>query len=379
MEGIKSITPLRIQKFVNSRFDKEALKNNPKMQEKNVSFDLLRASVILVTSSALISFGTSLKLPLSTTYVTFLVAMGASLSDRSWGRESAVYRVNGVITVIGGWFFTAFMAFMFSATVATIIYFGKLPAVVGLVLLSLFFIYRTHILHKKRQKNEAEGEKAFQVSSLTSGSEIQKSNAAEIVKFLESVEKNIDECLEGLVKGDRALLKESFREAKQISKNTNNIISNLFKEVRLLRDDEIKEEKRYGKIIASVKDIAETLKTFNNRCFEHIDNNHAAPGKEQSEDLNILSKSLDEFFEIAKQIIQKPGENSKKIIEDKNQEIFKTVQKLDKNQVQRIKKNTNSSRSSLLFLEILSDTGNITSRTEILAASICSNLKSITK
>ncbi|MCK5464621.1 MAG: inorganic phosphate transporter, partial [Bacteroidales bacterium] len=106
---INALTPRAITNFLKSRFNRDQLKDLKK--DKGLSFDLVRASVNLVVASALISLGTSLKLPLSTTYVTFMVAMGTSLADGAWGRESAVFRVSGVVTVIGGWFFTAFCAF----------------------------------------------------------------------------------------------------------------------------------------------------------------------------------------------------------------------------------------------------------------------------
>ena len=101
-------------------------KNHQDEKDEKVAFDLVRASVNLVVASILIAIGTSLKLPLSTTYVTFMVAMGTSLADGAWGRESAVYRITGVLTVIGGWFFTAFSAFLASFLIASLIFFGKL-------------------------------------------------------------------------------------------------------------------------------------------------------------------------------------------------------------------------------------------------------------
>ena len=123
------ILPGTLKNKISHRFDQSVLKNDSTSKEIP-SFDLLRASVNLVVASACISFATSLKLPLSTTYVTFMVAMGTSLSDKAWGRESAVYRVTGVLTVIGGWFFTALMASTVAMTFATLIYLFKLPAII---------------------------------------------------------------------------------------------------------------------------------------------------------------------------------------------------------------------------------------------------------
>lgn len=114
---VEYIIPGGIWRYIGKRFAK--VQNSSSFH----SFDLVRASVILICSSILISIATAYKLPLSTTYVTFMVAMGAAFADRAWGRESAVYRVNGVISVIFGWFLTAFGAFVFAYIIATIIYF----------------------------------------------------------------------------------------------------------------------------------------------------------------------------------------------------------------------------------------------------------------
>ncbi len=125
------------------------------------SFDLVRAAVNLMVASALISLGTSLKLPLSTTYVTFMVAMGTSFSDQAWGRDSAVYRVSGVLTVIGGWFFTAMMAFTVSAVFAVAIYFGQVLAVIAIGIIAILLLVRTRQLHSVREKEE-HGARRFQ-------------------------------------------------------------------------------------------------------------------------------------------------------------------------------------------------------------------------
>ncbi|MCK4749357.1 MAG: inorganic phosphate transporter, partial [Bacteroidales bacterium] len=148
----KIVLPRRLMKRVDRRFDQKAA--NKRMRKEGLSFDLIRASVNLVVASVLVAFGTSQKLPLSTTYVTFMVVMGTSFADRAWGRESAVNRITGVITVIGGWFLTAFSAFTGAFLVALIIHFGGMPAIGILTLLAVFFLYKTTTHHRKRRKEE---------------------------------------------------------------------------------------------------------------------------------------------------------------------------------------------------------------------------------
>ena len=140
-EGFKS--------WVNRRF-------TPLEEREDVAFDLVRASVNLVLGGLLIAVGTSMQLPLSTTYVTFMVAMGSSLADRAWGRESAVYRVTGVVSVVGGWFITAGAAFLLAALVAVVMHFGGLPAMFVMILLVCILLYRSNVRYKKKEEEKVD-------------------------------------------------------------------------------------------------------------------------------------------------------------------------------------------------------------------------------
>lgn len=146
-------TPRSVKNWVNSRFI-------PLEEREDVAFDLVRASVNLVLGGLLIAVGTSLKLPLSTTYVTFMVAMGSSLADRAWGRESAVYRVTGVVSVVGGWFITAGAAFVLAAIVAAVMYFGGLPAMFVMIAFVCYLLYRSSVNYKKKSEEEKADENA---------------------------------------------------------------------------------------------------------------------------------------------------------------------------------------------------------------------------
>ena len=142
-------TPRGLKTWINSRF-------TPLEEREDVAFDLVRASVNLVLGGLLIALGTSLKLPLSTTYVTFMVAMGTSLADRAWGRESAVYRVTGVVSVVGGWFITAGAAFILAALVACVMYFGGLVMMFVMIALVVYLLYRSKVKYNKKADAEKE-------------------------------------------------------------------------------------------------------------------------------------------------------------------------------------------------------------------------------
>lgn len=153
---VHRVTPPRVRRWFDRRFDVRET-----IMEQGAAFDLIRGSVNLVLAGALIALGTSLKLPLSTTFVTFMVAMGTSLADRAWGRESAVFRITGVISVIGGWFLTAGVAFIGAGIVVLLMYFGGHVAMFVSVLLTVFLLIRSNRRFRNRRQEE-NGDTLFQ-------------------------------------------------------------------------------------------------------------------------------------------------------------------------------------------------------------------------
>lgn len=147
VDAVSRKTPQGIKNWINKRFA-------PLEEREDVAFDLVRASVNLVLAGLLIAIGTSLKLPLSTTYVTFMVGMGSSLADRAWGRESAVYRVTGVVSVVGGWFITAGAAFIIAALVASVLNWGGVIAMYIMIALVIYLLIRSHINYNKKKEAE---------------------------------------------------------------------------------------------------------------------------------------------------------------------------------------------------------------------------------
>lgn len=154
VNGLNSITPSNVKKWVNGRFNQSEV-----TIDEGAAFDLVRASVNLVLAGLLIALGTSLKLPLSTTYVTFMVGMGSSLADRAWGRETAVFRITGVISVIGGWFLTAGAAFILAGLVATVNYLAGPVGMFIMVALAIFLLIRSHLSYKNKKSEEVRDEK----------------------------------------------------------------------------------------------------------------------------------------------------------------------------------------------------------------------------
>ena len=168
VESVAHIFPAPLRKWVNSRFNA----NEVELVDDKAAFDVVRAAVNLVIASMLITFGTNHKLPLSTTYVTFMVAMGSSLADRAWSRESAVFRVTGVLSVIGGWFITAGVAFITCALVALIMWFGGIVVQIGFMTLVVYLLWHSNQQYKKKKEQEAKDEDSFRLMMRTHDPEL---------------------------------------------------------------------------------------------------------------------------------------------------------------------------------------------------------------
>ncbi len=351
----RKIVPRKIQTYINKRFENA---RSVSMDSSAPSFDLLRASVNLMVASILISFATSLKLPLSTTYVTFMVAMGTSLADRAWGRESAVYRVNGVITVIVGWFFTAFMAFTVTAIFATIIFYGGITAIIILLIIAAYFLAKTHLLHRERSIDEEEMERIY-YQTIQNGFDGTVNSFEAINDFIKSAVNCVQEALDGLYKEDRILLKQTRKKAKKINKKARMITGNIFKTVQILEDKEIKKGKKFGKVINSIQEIALNSRSVVQNCYDHIDNNHSRPYQDEYDSLIKLYDFLNEEVEEASNILSNKDFASVEAFKDTVSKFRDVADSFDLTQVSRIKNSDSSARNSLLYLRISSDTENI--------------------
>jgi hypothetical protein len=203
----QSLIPDFLSQKMSSKFNKETVPVDEKALEVP-SFDLVRASVNLVVASVLISMATNLKLPLSTTYVTFMVAMGTSFADGAWDRDSAVFRVAGVLNVIGGWFVTACTAFLGAGLFAVIIYFGGIIAIAILVLLAVILIVRSTVLHSRKLKEEKK-RKRFKRSDIITINEITIESSQNISSVIGRINKMYTKTVDSLGLHDLKKLKKS--------------------------------------------------------------------------------------------------------------------------------------------------------------------------
>lgn len=168
IEMVVAIFPVGLRKWISRRFNA----NDVELKDDKAAFDVVRAAVNLVIASMLITFGTNHRLPLSTTYVTFMVAMGTSLADRAWSRESAVFRITGVLSVIGGWFLTAGVAFLACALVCLCMWYGGIAVQVAFIVLVIFLLIRSNRQYKRKQETTKKDDDNFRLMMRTRDPEL---------------------------------------------------------------------------------------------------------------------------------------------------------------------------------------------------------------
>jgi len=350
---VSALIPRPINNYIRKQFDNTKADIVYADGEKP-AFDMIRASVNLVVASILISFATSLKLPLSTTYVTFMVAMGTSLADNAWGRESAVYRITGVISVIMGWFFTAMAAFTVAFVVAFLSQMGGVIAIVLFVFLAAYAVIRSH-LKAKKEENEMDSESQLQteelhINDIYNECNLNSSDAFHLISDVYS------EMIEGLVNEKRKQLKHAFKKAKTFNKKVKSAKDNIYSVIERLDEDAFNSAQYYTLVLDYMREIGHNMVFIMEPAFEHVDNNHKPVGEFQTKHLREIGSNIEAFTSLAIEIITENRYSKmnellaiEKLILDKMDEYIMA-------QIKRLKKNKSGAKNTKLFLDILAET-----------------------
>ena len=354
-KSISNFVPVRVRNYIDKQFE---LPDQPKdAKNDGPAFDLLRGSVNLVIASILIASATSLKLPLSTTYVTFMVAMGSSLADRAWDRDSAVYRITGVISVIGGWFFTAFSAFTIAFLVALAVYFGKLWAIGALLILVFFMLSKSHRLSKSKKADEAILTVAdFEEDGEIGGATVLEKCRRDVSDVLKKVADYYAKTITSFEAEDRKTLKETTKEVNDLSLLSKKMRNDIYKTVRRLQEENIDSSLYYVQVLDYLRETAHCLTFVTNPAWEHLNNNHKPFSTDQLIDLNTLRLKIEDIMKDAVTLIESGDFKEINKVLSAQAEILDFIRGLRKNQLKRIKKEKTSTKVSMLYLSILHET-----------------------
>jgi phosphate/sulfate permease len=351
IHGAAKITPPVITRFINNRFHAEQAMDSNK---EKIAFDHVRASVNLVVASILIAFGTSLKLPLSTTYVTFMVAMGTSLADGAWGRDSAVYRITGVLTVIGGWFFTAFSAFLASFLIATLIFFGKLPVILLLIGLSIYILLRTHAFHRKR----SEKKKRMDGGVVTASYEVLKSCDDQVKSMVLRVSKILYLTYSNFFKEKHKELKALQKQSKQLSKEVKQIQEEIPDTLKKFRESDLESGHHYVQVVAYMKETCNSLMHIVQPAFNHLANNHAFD-REQVDKLKNFNDQVSEFFNFIINLLKNKNYDTLDELVLRRDEMISLANDILLQRIKILKRIHKGVKVSVTYIEMLSETKNL--------------------
>lgn len=361
-EVISVITPEPFKKFSNTQFDQTLVPVASINREEQPAFDMVRAAVNLMVAGVLISIATSMKLPLSTTYVTFMVAMGTSLADRAWGTESAVYRVAGVLNVIGGWFFTAISAFLAAALIAFLIHINPPIMLVILLALAVFLLVRNTI----RYRNKTRAERAEDRLKKSESSSIQgviEESADNIKSFVRRSNKIYGGTIDSLAKYDLTALKKNRKGIAKLETEVEELRDSIFYFIKNLDESSVGASNFYISILGYLEDITQSLEYISKVSHKHVNNNHKRLRFNQIKDLKEIEEHLNSFFGHIKEIFDNREFNALNGIINEKQDLFTLVNEKINKQVERTRSEENSPKNTTLYFGLLMETKDLITAT----------------
>lgn len=349
------IVPKSLQEKIDKRFEKPVVHMPRSKSYELPAFDNIRASINLMLGGILIATATSFQLPLSTTYVIFMVAMGTSLADRAWGRESAVYRVAGVLKVIGGWFFTAFVAFTAAGIMAYLISIGGTTMIAILLLMAVLLLVRNYLSHRKKATSKIDEGGLKKTESKTVQGIIHES-AENISNVISRSKKIYSDVLRGLAKQDLKRLKKSKKGVKKLNSEVEELRNNLFYFIKELDEKSVRGSNFYIIILGYLTDIIQTLDYISKASFKHVNNNHRALRFNQIKDLQEINRYLSTLFDEIELIyhnkeFEKIGE-----VLARRQETFDIISNKIQKQIARTRTEESSPKNTTLYFSLLLET-----------------------
>jgi len=357
-----ALVPKSIQQSISNSFKKPDVILTKDQSIDAPAFDMIRASVNLMVAGVLIAIATSMKLPLSTTYVTFMVAMGTSLADRAWGRESAVYRVAGVFNVIGGWFGTAIGAFIAAGTVVFLINWNPKVMIPILLLLTAILLYRNYKSHQNKSNKVKDEDSLTKAESSSVQGVIQESakNIANVVKRTNRIYSN---AIVGLARQDLLLLKKSKKQVIKLTAEVDDLRDNIFFFIKNLDESSVEASGFYIDILSHLQDMTQSLELISKVCYKHINNNHKKLKFNQVKELKEIDDKLEILFNDTEKAFRSGSFDEIGTIISEKKEVYDLVKDKIKQQVKRTRTEESSPKNTTLYFSVLLETKDLINAT----------------
>ena len=364
--GVSQVSSYILPKALEARIDKQFEAPVIQLPRDKVhelpSFDLVRAAVNLMVAAVLIAIATSYKLPLSTTYVTFMVAMGSSLADRAWGAESAVYRVAGVINVIGGWFFTAFSAFFAAALVAFLLNLNITIMFPLLLVIAFALLIKSSIAHNNKLK-ETKAEDRLNKTESSSVQGVIHESASNIANVVKRGNKIYTNAINGLALQDLSLLKKNKKQVKKLSDEVDELRDNIFYFIKNLDDSSVGASNFYINILGYLQDMTQSLEYISKVSHKHVHNNHKKLKFSQIKELKEVDLRFERFFNNTRNAFESHSFEEIGSILGRKAEIISLVTDKIQKQVERTRSEESSPKNTTLYFGILLETKDLLTAT----------------
>ena len=339
--AIERVVPQRLRTAISRRFEVVDIEHT------GAPFNMIRATVNLTTSALLIAVATSLKLPLSTTYVSFMVAMGSSLADRAWGRETAVYRISGVMTVVAGWFVTALGGFVIAYVVGLALVYGGTAALVALTTLAGYMLVHSNFL--KKDKTEA--------PAAVTHENVVEEIASVVGSTINTATRIYDRTLLAVFKENRKVLRDLNRESSELYERMHDRKYRMMSTLRALRGSDLDTAQYYVQVVDYLNELTKALTHIVRPAFDHIDNNHEGLTREQTADLIRVGDEVEAIYRRIDAMLATNDFGDIDLVLSMRDRLFETISDAIKSELRRFNDaGRGSTKASMLYLTILNET-----------------------
>ena len=340
--GIERVVPKHLRESISRRFEYEDVEHS------GAPYDMIRATVNLTTSALLIAMATSLKLPLSTTYVTFMVAMGSSLADRAWGRETAVYRISGVMTVVAGWFVTALGGFIIAYVVGLALVYGGTVMLILLTVLAGYMLVHSNFIKKT---------KSAETTTAVTNENVVEEIATVVSSTINTATRIYDRTLLAVFKENRKVLRDLNRESSELYERMHERKYRMMSTLRMLRESDLDTAQYYVQVVDYLNELTKALTHIVRPAYGHIDNNHEGLTREQTTDLIRVGDEVEAIYRRINAMLTTNDFGDIDLVLSMRDRLFETISDAIKSELRRF--NTSgkgSTKASMLYLTILNET-----------------------
>jgi phosphate/sulfate permease len=358
-QKVDNLLPERIHHFISDRFKAPLPVNRQQSTDEVIYFDTVRASVNLVIASLLISVGTYLKFPLSTTFVVFMVAMGTSFADQAWGRESAVYRLSGVLSILGGWFITASGGFIGAFLFSLAIHWGGWLVALTLFIIVMVTLWQTHKYHNRKIIKQKEINKTF-YHEKTEGIEwLRETGRERIRKFLLEASKIYFMTLNGLMNEDLRQMREAIEKAGYLQQAIKNYKIELFRTYSKLPEEVQDSGHLFVQALDYLTEMSNTIAIMAPPVYKHLENQHKGLTSSQKEDLTVILEETTAFLNFMIHFEKEKRFEAIKELKNKQNVVMGLLEEYRLEQIRRIRTGQGRTRVNVIYMEIMGETKNL--------------------